>query len=239
MTADAPAPAAASALFASPERMAEFVAMREFVAATLEFEYQHARFETLAGVRGGTWQDATALFSYLFGLKLNPGTSRSVTLFDRAVRDSTTGTNGRERQHDATRFRKHLKVLHRAWLEHLFGANELATLQRELVRGVRALAANPNSESGELAGLQADIGKLRTLLARTDVAWMADGRLARAKPMPTWMRASASRACSARTLLASWPTRSWRARRRFAAASTPTAAAPRRCWPMPKASSCW
>ncbi|WP_267873623.1 type VI secretion protein IcmF/TssM N-terminal domain-containing protein [Massilia sp. Se16.2.3] len=54
LTADAPAPAAASALFASPERMAEFVAMREFVAATLEFEYQHARFETLAGVRGGT-----------------------------------------------------------------------------------------------------------------------------------------------------------------------------------------
>lgn len=177
LTAHAPAATAGTALFGAPERMAEFAAMREFVDATLEYEYQHARFQTLAGVQGGSWQDATTLFSYLFGLRLHPGTTRSVALFDRAVRDSSLSRTS-ERRHDNARFRNHLRVLHRAWLERLFGATELAALQRELVRGVRALAANPRAEGAELAALQADIGKLRTLLARTDVAWMADGRLA-------------------------------------------------------------
>lgn len=164
-------------LAADPGRMPQFTALRTFVDATLEYEYQHAKFIEVTSVHHGSWKDTAALLHYLFGIKLGAASPDTLLRFDALLQKSSYHPSGRGADTDELRFQAHLKRLHRDFLGHLFSDNRLRELQRQLVDGIQALDTDQAEQQVQLASLQRDIGELRTLLTRTDAAWMADGRL--------------------------------------------------------------
>jgi len=161
-----------------PGRSTAFAAMRSFVDDTVEFEHQLRKYRALSGLHSGSWRETRELLAYLFDLQLAPGSESTSARFDATLRASTFQPRGDLHARYGPPLRRRLEDLHEAWLDDLFGKNQMNVLRTRVIRETGELAAARLDEPARLAQLQQDIGQLRILLAQTDTAWLADGTLA-------------------------------------------------------------
>jgi len=161
-----------------PGRSTTFATMRDFVDDTVEFERQLGKYRALTTLQGGSWSEARELLSYLFDLQLAAGSEATSARFDATLRASTFQPPGEFRARYAPELRNRLEALHAAWLDDLFGNNQMNLLRAKVIDDTRKLAAAGAADTPQLAQLQQDIGQLRVLLAQNDSAWLADSTLA-------------------------------------------------------------
>ncbi|NHZ66142.1 type VI secretion system protein [Massilia genomosp. 1] len=164
-------------LAANPEGVAEFGALRKFVDAAVVFEDQRSKFRDVTAVQNGRWRQVAELLDYLFDMKLNAASQATVQRFDRLLQASSYDASENDDAKDDSLLRAKLDEVHEDFLDGAFERNRLFDLQRELVAGVKQLNDDPAGEQLRLASLQRTIGDLRTLLGRTDAAWMVNGQL--------------------------------------------------------------
>lgn len=165
------------ALAPNPEGVTQFAALSKFVDAVRLFEYQRNNFNDVTAQHHGSWKEIAGLLDYLFEMKLNDASPATVARFDRLLKESSYLANKGVDAEDDTQLRRQLDRLHQDFLKGAFEHNRLFALQGELLKGIRTLNEEKSGEQLQLARLQKNISELRTLLTRTDAAWMVDGQL--------------------------------------------------------------
>lgn len=163
-------------LSSSLEQMPEYVTLNEFVDQTLEYERHRKQFLGLVQADQGTLNDLSDLLTYLFKVKPANRTPEAQRQFNEIVRTSSYSPHIMRTNVQATQdLSKHLAALHDAWLTKLFRQNRLSELGDKLEKQLAALNDGSLTERQDLVGLQHTIADLRSLLARSNLTWMADG----------------------------------------------------------------
>lgn len=148
---------------------AQFVTLDNFVNATLAFETNRRHFQQLSEADSGDWNDAAALFNYLFGITLQTRSASATRQFDDLMRSASIALPD-DGASDARRaeFTAHFVQLHTAWRQHLFDSQALTAASASIAAELRKLSDNSSATTPDPDRLEDLIALLgQPLAART------------------------------------------------------------------------